>query len=155
WLSSRQRPLDLRQSEIITKGLITALSSAGPGEALILQWVLGPVRRPRAVGSKALGDPGPTPSMWLVDLSKGPNELDSEARSALSSKQGLPGWRATLHVGVKAQGTPRQLQLLGRLASAIRVAQAPGVQIGFRSANPGTFTRANEARLPFWRPLVI
>jgi len=155
WLSSREQPLDMKQSEAIARGLLTALASAGPDEQLVLQWVLGPVRRPAAVGTKVRGQLGPTPGKWLTDLVNGPGELDGEARTALSHKQGLPGWRATLHIGVNAKGTPRQFQLLGRLASAVRVAQGPGVQAGFKSADPNVFTRANQGQLPFRRPLAI
>jgi len=155
WMSSRERPLELKQSEIVSHGIITALSSAEEHEQLVMQWVLGPVRRPTAVGSKARGQLGPAPGKLLVDLMSGPGELDGEARSALSHKQGLPGWRAAAHLGARANGTPRQRELLGRLASAVRVAQGPGVQVGFRSANTAVFAKAEDGRLPFWRPLAI
>ncbi len=155
WLSSRERPLDLRQSEPIARALLTALASAAAGEVLTMQWVLGPVRRPIAVGSKVRGEVGPSAGKWLVDLMYGVGELDGEARTALGHKQGLPGWRAALHLGVSANGTARQRQLLGRLAAAVRVAHGPGVQAGFRAANPAVFDRVDRGQLPFRRPLAI
>jgi hypothetical protein len=155
WLSSRERPLELKQSEPIARALLTALASAGSDEQLVMQWVLGPVRRPVAVGSQVRGELGPSPGKLLLDLANGPGELDGEARTALSRKQGLPGWRATFHLGVKANGTPRQRQLLGRLAGAVRVAHGPGVQAGFRPTSPLVFAKANEGRVPFRRPLAI
>ncbi len=155
WLSSRERPLELRQSEPIARAVLTALASAGPDEQLVMQWVLGPVRRPIAVGNKVRGQLGPSPGKWLVDLANGPGELDGESRSALSNKQGLPGWRGTLHLGVTANGTPRQRQLLGRLSSAVRMAHGPGVQAGFRPASPVVFAKASAGQVPFRRPLAI
>ncbi len=152
WLSSRTRPLDLRQSESIARGLLTALASAGTHEHLAMQWVLGPVRRPVAVGSHVPGQVGPGLGKTLLDLLNGPGDLDGEARTALAQKHGLPGWRATLHLGVTADGARRQLQLLGRLAAAVRVAQAPGVQAGFTAARPAALA---VDRLPFRRPLAV
>jgi Type IV secretion-system coupling protein DNA-binding domain len=152
WLSSRTRPLDLKHSDAVARGVITALASAQADERLVMQWVLGPVRRPIAVGARVQGVVGPGAAKWLMDLARGPADLDTEARSALTNKQGLPGWRATLHLGVKANGNRRQLQLLGRLAAAVRVAQGPGVQVGFNPARNLVF--ANDG-LPFRRPLLI
>ncbi len=152
WLSNRSRPLNLRESEPIARGLLTALASAEADELVAMQWLLGPVRRPMAVGTKVRGEVGPSPGKWLADLLNGPGELDGEARTALSHKHGLPGWRATLHLGVNASGTARQVQLLGRLAAAVRTSQGPGVQVGFHGSSPSAF---RSGRLPFRRPLVV
>jgi hypothetical protein len=152
WFSNSMRPLELKESEAIARGTLTALASAGSDEQLVLQWVLGPVRRPLAVGSRVPGTVGPGAGKVLADLLNGPAELDGEARTALSHKQGLPGWRAIVHLGVRAEGRRRQLQLLGRLAAAIRVAQGSGVQVGFRSARPVVL---DTNRVPFRRPLLV
>jgi hypothetical protein len=77
--------------------------------------------------------------------------LDNEARTALRDKQGVPGWRADLVIGVQAHGRPRQLQLLGRLAGAYRMAQASGVEIGFRP----TSVRRFGGRIPIYWPLAV
>jgi hypothetical protein len=152
WFSNSMRPLELKESEPIARGVLTALASAGSDEQLVLHWVLGPVRRPLAVGSHVPGTVGPGAGKVLADLLNGPGELDGEARTALSHKQGLSGWRATLHVGVRAEGSRRQLQLLGRLAAAVRVSQGPGVQVGFRGARPSAL---DHTRVPFRRPLLV
>lgn len=152
WLSTRQRPLELKQSEIIARGMLTALASADVDELLVMEWVLGPVRRPHAVGSRVPGGFGPGAGRWLVDIATGPPDLDTDGRKALLHKQGLPGWVATLHLGVRANGRRRQLQLLGRVAAAARVAQGPGVQIGF---NPARTSAVTGDRLPLRRPLLI
>lgn len=155
WLSSRERPLELKQSEIIARGLLTALASTEVDELLVMQWILGPVRRPIAVGSHVRGELGPHPAKLLAEIIGGPSELDGEARSALAHKQGAPGWRASLVLGVRANGPRRQLQLLGRLASAVRMAQGPGVQLGFSSAKPSNLTAVAEGQLPLRRALAI
>lgn len=163
WLSSRQRPLETRHPDVLARGLLTALGSAGDDELLVARWVLGPVHRPRALNAhnqlrRALGVPADS----LHDVaatghrrgtrhSNSP-ELDGEARRAWSQKQGRSGWRAALHLGVRARGTRRQRQLLGRLAAGFRTAQAAGAHIGFRVALTPTLS---NHRLPLRRPLLV
>lgn len=148
WLSSRQRPLDVRQPEAISRAILTALASVEAGELMALQWHLGPTRAPRVVGSSVRRDVGAT-SVGQLLLAPGvaPGGLDSEDRRLLRSKQALPGWKALLRIGVSAKGVRRQHQLLGRLTAAIRMAQAPGVQLGFR---PSSASKLADTALP-WR----
>src|SRR5262249_7532403 len=90
---------------------------------------------------------------WITDALAGPAGTDDPAaRAALLDKQGRPGWRAVLHIGVAATGRRRQRQLLGAVAGAVRVAQAPGVSLGFR---PGTRPALTARRLPGLRSLLI
>jgi hypothetical protein len=53
WMSTRRRPLQTTEPESLARSLITALSGVHGTEALALTWVLGPVRRPIAVPSRA------------------------------------------------------------------------------------------------------
>jgi DNA helicase HerA-like ATPase len=77
-----------------------------------------------------------------------PGKLDTQSRSLLRSKRSLPGWKASVRVGVRAKGRARQLQLFGRLAAAIRMAQAPGSQLRLVKTDP---RQVGEAQLPlFW-----
>jgi hypothetical protein len=137
WQSTPSRSLSTDDPDIISNGLLTALDAVDHGELLLMRWLLGPVRRPQAVGTQVAGSHGGgiaaavAKAPFLV-----PSDLDSEARRALRIKNSLPAWRAVLHLGVQAQGTHRQRQLLGQLASAVRVAQGPGVQVGFDGIRP-------------------
>lgn len=156
WASTRKRCLDTKHADAVACALITALASADEDELLVLSWVLGPVRRASSPGAgtarRLRCDLGPVIDDWVVDLMVGPDDDNPEAKAALALKQGSPGWRAALHLGVAASGRRRQRQLLGSLASAARMADGAGVQLGFR---PGCRSRAGEVRVPAWRPLLV
>lgn len=155
WLSSRKRPLDTSQPEALARGLLAALASADDDELLVMRWVLGPVHRPIAVPRvprrRGQGDDlGIGLPEWALELAGPKRGDDPEARTALADKQGQPGWKAALHLGVAARGRRRQRQLLGQVAGAVRAAQGAGVQAGFRPA-----ARSILDRIPVWRPLLV
>ncbi len=145
-LSTGRRSLQTASPEATTAALITALASVDTGEALYLRWTLGPVRRPQAVidGQRTSRTEG------LLGLAQAPLlppvELEGEARRALSQKQAVPGWRASLLLGVETKGGRRQRQLLGRVSAALRMAQAPSVQLLFRSTNPANLAAHRLSR---------
>jgi hypothetical protein len=150
WQSSKTRSLNTDQPEVIAHAVLAALSAVEGKESLILQWFLGPVRRPAAVANKTTGSfSGNIFAVLGKAALHAPEDLDSDAIRALRSKDGLPGWKGVLVIGVAAKSLARERQLLGGLASAIRVAQGPGVQMGFDGMNPNVL---NERRLPWrWR----
>jgi hypothetical protein len=153
WISTRQRPLDTRHPIVVARGLLTALARAEHDETLVMRWALGPVRRPASTRRRAgFDDYGLGLPDWAREALNGPNTVDDpEARTALAQKQGRPGWRAAFHLGARATGRRRQRQLLGALAGAARVAQAPGAQIGFKPSTRPAFRTA----LPRRRPLLV
>lgn len=153
WLSTQRRPLSTARAEATARGLLTALSAAAEHETVALRWVLGSVRRPRVphIGHR-VDDHGLGLPEWLADALAGNGVNDPAARSALAEKVGQPGWRAALHIGVQARGRRRQRQLLRAIAGAVRVAQAPGAQIGFR---PTARAALVAHRLPAGRPLLV
>ena len=150
WQSSKNRSLNTDQAEVIAHGMLTALASVVRDETLALQWLLGPVRRPSAVANKTTGTyQGNLLAALGKAALKAPEDLDSDAVHALRVKQALPGWKAVLRIGVSAQTAARERQLLGGLASAVRVAQGPGVQLGFDGIRPSLI---NRRRRPLrWR----
>jgi hypothetical protein len=150
WQSNRQRSLDTDHAEIVAHSLLTALTYLERGEAGAIQWTLGPVVRPRSVANQTTASFSGNPLAILGKAAlAGPGDLDSDAVRALRMKSALPGWEAVLRIGVTARTLARQRQLLGGLASAARLAQGPGVQVGFDGINPRLL---NERRTPLrWR----
>lgn len=148
WQSSPARSLSTDQPNVVAQAVLTAMAVLEDGESMVVQWLLGPVRRPKAVGTEVSGTHGPS---FLASLAKAPfltpADLDSEARGALRTKLALPGWRAVLRIGVYATGIARQRQLLSGLAAPFRLAQGPGVQLGFGSITPSI---VRDRRQP-WR----
>lgn len=136
WASTPRRSLATNQAEAEAHGLLAALSSVHGDEVLSLQWLLGPVRRPQAVGTRMAGShrnllEGVAMGAWVA-----PAELDIEARRALRLKQSLPGWRSVLQIGVRAGSVARERQLLGQMSAAVRTAQSQGVELGFNGLRP-------------------
>lgn len=151
-LSTGRRSLQTATPEATAAALLTVLASVDPSEALCLRWTLGPVRRPQAVTDGQRFSPAEG-FLGLVQASLlAPVQLEGEARRALSQKQAAPGWRASLLLGVQAKSGRRQRQLLGRVSAALRMAQAPSVQLLFRATNPA---KLNEHRLPRRWPIAI
>lgn len=113
-MSSRRRPLRTDRPEDVARALLTVLAQAGAKERLVLQWVLGPHLRPMVVPNKVAGHLGDTWTQALLAAPCAtPMPLDSEARSALRTKQGEAGWRAIGRIAVKAASEQRQRQLIG------------------------------------------
>lgn len=152
WLSTRRRPLAIDRRDAVAAGLLAALGSAEGDEALVLQWLLGPVRRPLAVPTKMAGDASASAWRLITAPFVAPGELDNQARRALLTKQGLPGWRAVGRLAVRAAGIKRQRQLLGRVSAALRTAQASGVALGVR---PTRTNPVEQAAVPLFWPLAL
>lgn len=130
WMSTRRRPLRGATPEATAAGLLAALSAVRDDEVIGLAWTLGPVRHPIAVPTKAAVGHGEVFGGVVSELLWPGRQLDTDARTALVQKQGEAGWRAAGRLLVKAQGVPRQLQLLQGLAGALRAVQKAGAEIG-------------------------
>ncbi len=152
-LSSRRRPLTTDHPEALARALLTALAQVGRHEHLVLQWVLGPRLSARVVPSHV---PGQHAQSWTLSLLAAPwaapSPLDSEARTALRTKQGEPGWQAIGRLAVRASGVARQRQLLGQVLGSLRSAEAPGVRLVVRRERPA---RVAHAALPWRWSLVL
>lgn len=83
-------------------------------------------------------------------MSSGTTELDSEQRKALQAKIGEAGFRAIGRIGIA--GTNEASLKTSRMLTALRQAEAPGVQIDLIRAKPGRIASASPDRK--W-PLVI
>lgn len=147
-LSTRHRPLRTDQPEAAAREVLGALTQVRSGESLVLQLVLGPRRIPLAV-------PNHSPSSvvmpwWQVAWLGNGGRVDGEKRSALRSKVADHGFAATIRLGVTAGSPDRRRSLLSGLYAALRVSQAPGVQLGL---SPEAAGKANAAARPWRWPL--
>lgn len=149
WLSTKRRPLRLSDPQIVSGGILAALTGLASGEDVALTWVIGPVRRPLAVANKQVVDRSQSLASTFAGIFAGARTLDSDSRTALLRKQGEPGWRAAGQIAVRAATGERRRHLLGRVGGALRVSQGPGVQLG---AHHAWFTGSS---LPLRRPLAL
>lgn len=150
-LTTKRRALRTDEIASVSSALLTALSDLGRGELLSLQWVLGRQLRPIAVPNKLDTVPGDS---WLKELALAPFgkriPVDSEVRSALSTKQSEPGWHAAGRIGVHAEPASRQRQLIRQVLGALRSTESPGLAYWVRSLRPSA---VRDARVPWRMPL--
>lgn len=150
-MSTARRPVGSDDLERISHSLLTALAATHRRETLVLQWALVRHLHPAFVPN----DVAPHPERWGEALARAPfgapKNLDSDARTALRTKRGEPGWRAVGRIGVSAPSDARERYLVRQLLDALRSAEAPGVRISGRTCRAGA---VNDAQVPrFHRPL--
>ncbi len=143
-LSTRHRPLRFDQPESVARGVLGALLQAGENEVLTLQLILGPRRIPLAVPNKS---PSSVVMPWYqVAWSGTGGQVDGEKRSALRAKVSDHGFAATIRLGVHAATPNRRRELLLELFNALRLSEAPGVNLGLT----GDSARKASAAAPPW-----
>jgi hypothetical protein len=146
--TTRHRPLRLQDPESVTRALFAAGLRPQADEVLVLQVLLGPRRIPLAV-------PNSSPSSvvqpwWSVLWMGNGGQLDGEKRAALRTKVSDHGFACTIRLGVRAADRSRARALILGLLAAIRVAEAPGLQLRLRR-EPAK--RLNAASAPLRWPL--
>lgn len=147
-ISTRHRPLRLGEPERLARGVLGALIQVRNNESLAIQLILGPRRVPLAV-------PNNSPSSvvmpwWQVAWLGSGGQVDGEKRAALRNKVADHGFAATVRLGVSAASPKRRRELLLGLFNALRLGEAPGVQLGL---NHETAPRMNSASAPWRWPL--
>lgn len=150
-LSTRRRPLRTDDLAGVSRALLTALAQVQRDECVALQWVLGRSLTPRPVPNSVNGL---AHESWLGALLLAPfappPPLDSDARTALRSKQAEPGWCLTGRVAVAATSSARERQLIRQVGGALSASAAPGVTWQLTRTRPQD---AREARRPWRTPL--
>jgi hypothetical protein len=128
-LSSTQRPLRTDDLASGSRALLTALAHTGRGERATIQWLLGRSVAPAVVPNHLADGSGASwLSSFLLAPFSAPRALDAEARQALRTKHGAPGWWAVGRVAVQAASAGRERQLIQQVLGALRSSAAPGVQ---------------------------
>lgn len=138
WSSSARRPLADRPADV-GRGLLVAMQPGlARSESISLHWLLGPVRRPRPVGSRPQAMLSESwPRALATAAVTPPGELDADARRALRNKLELPGWRLVGYISVSADSRSRAQQLAAPVLAALRTAEGPGSHLGVRRALTG------------------
>lgn len=121
-------PLSMEAPEAVSRAMLAALAvPLNAGEALVVQVVLGPRILPSVLPAPAAF---PDPSLPLTHrLLVGTRPAGAELRGRLRNRVELPGFMATIRVGVTATSRQRRIGLLLGVLSGLTVAQGPGTRI--------------------------
>lgn len=133
-LSSHHRCLATDSPELLASGVLSALQCTGPGERMLLQWLIGPwlIRRVVPPASRSSSDSG------LLDFRQ--LALDSEQTKALRDKTSESILGVVGRIAVTASVPHRRAVLRQQLIGALQLVRAPGVGIE-RRLLPGFVTR--------------
>jgi hypothetical protein len=141
-----QRSLRVDDLEQMARAIVTSLSTAGKGQTIVFQWMLGPRLAPMKVPEKGVSAPATSWRETLNQAMAGTRELDAEARRAMREKVGDLGFRAVCRIGVATNGTSKPESLAVRILGALRTAEAPGVRLDLRRERPEKITGALPLR---------
>jgi hypothetical protein len=121
-------PLSMEAPEAVSRAVLAALAvPLNAGETLVIQVVLGPRILPSVLPAPA---EFPDPSLPLTHrLLVGTRPAGAELRGRLRNRVELPGFMATIRVGVTATSRQRRIGLLLGVLSGLTVAQGPGTRI--------------------------
>lgn len=147
-LSTRHRALGSDSPELTVQQLLGALTATVGSERLVLQLVLGPRRIPLAVSNQS---PSSVVQPWYAIAWNGNGgTIDPEKRTALRDKVGGHGFAATVRIGASASSPDRRQALILGVHSAIRTAEAPGLQARLVH---DSVSRLNTPTVPWRWPL--
>jgi hypothetical protein len=129
--SSTSRVLNTSEPERAAACLLRSLIPESSRERVLLQVVLGPVRRPLVTPAAI----APVPTLRSF-LSGAAPAAAPDARRAYGDKHGEAGWRAVVYVAAEAETTSRGRFLVGRVGAALRTLEAPGVRLRLHTVPP-------------------
>ena len=149
-LSDHTRRLATDRAEAISTALLASLQPLGDDEHVIIQWSAsptGPVTvspRTRSAGARGV----------LEALNGKTVEPDAESVKAARDKGQHPLFAVTGRIGIVADSSRRAGSLLGRVLSALHVANAPSVHLHRRLllSSDVVVRRLYERRLPLGHP---
>lgn len=123
-LRCSKRATNVAIADELSTALLLAISNIGVGEAVVMQWLVGPwvARSPVRSGSSTGQDLG-----WPWRLLDPPSERDQEAAGALKAKQQEHVFGTLGRIAVQAASTGRAQQLIQQVHSAMQLSRAPGV----------------------------
>ena len=128
-LSTPHRPLVTREPIGVTRAILAAVTAAGKGEAVVLQWVLGPTQGPRPVSATTQSG---AVEAWWQPLFGGSRPLEADRRKALQEKRADHAFACVGRLGVTAASEARATSLALGLLGGLRLAETPGVRVQLR-----------------------
>jgi hypothetical protein len=144
-VSTTQRPLCTDDAESVSRSILSSLSSTGPGESVMLQWLIGPRLRPSSARRNQM-KPAESWGDVLRAAAVGQPVLDHDERKELNLKQGEPGFRTVGRIAVTAKTPASEQTLVLRLVAALRMAEGSGVRIGIEKEKVGAVAQASFPR---------
>ncbi len=149
-LSTANRPLQTTQPETVARALLAAITSAGKGEAVVVQWLLGRAHPPRPVAPQL---PASSLDPWWRPLVGGTEgKLDSERRRALEVKRADHAFASISRIAVRTRSREGARSLAVSVLAGLRVAETPGLSVRLVREQP---VRFDEAWLPWRWPYVL
>lgn len=146
-LRPRGVPLRTDAAGDITRALLSAASvPQRPGEAVVVQIVLGPRRSPRLLPPNAL-EPGTT---FLQVLTRREREATPETRRRLQERLSQPGFLTAVRIGAASPDQARRHRFIMNTLGALSTARSPGVRIDIRRQRA---RHLNDTHLPWRWPL--
>jgi hypothetical protein len=140
-LTTLTRPLAHDRAERSSAALLASLSPLGPGETVVLQWLLvGAPQRTPATARQA------TAELLATLLGEQGAAKDAEAVQAARRKQAEPMLAAVLRLGVAAPIRARTVSVFGWVWGCLRGLNAPGVAV-VRRRLPERLVAGRMARL--------
>jgi len=150
-LTHLARPLAHDRAERASAALLAALSPLGPGETVMLQWLMVGAAMPAVATARSLS------AEVLAGLVGGDAASDAETVAAARRKHAEPLLQAVVRLGVAAPERARRYALFGQVWGTLRGLNAPGVQL-VRRQLPEKVVAGRMARLALpltaW-PMVI
>lgn len=142
--------LRLNTSEAATRSILSALASAGEGEELVLQLVLG--RRLPPIFDEL--PPRRYTSLPAL-LSGNPQPVDPGERNQHRTKRATHGFKAALRLGAHSPAEDRTRGLLRALLGALRTLEAQGLQLVAKQAPPSALGSVAPPEGLFARPMTM
>lgn len=154
-VESAFRPLRLDIAEETAAGLLDAMSHLGSGEAVVVQWLVGPPL-PRPVVPSGGSSPAPRTIWNLPDW--GRPSFDSEGARQLRKKQTEPLLGLVGRVAVGAGEPRRRRQLIQTVVGAWQLVREPGAGLATRGlvakrSVPGRLVRLQAPKVGW--PVVL
>jgi Type IV secretion-system coupling protein DNA-binding domain/TraM recognition site of TraD and TraG len=136
-LTNRHRPLRTDDPEQVARAVLAAVTAAGTGERMVLQWLLGRTQAPRPVTAT---EPVLDEKWWRV-LATGTAPLDADRRRALEAKRSDHAFACVGRVAIQAATPARTRALAVGVLAALRTAEAPGIGIKLINESNDKFNR--------------
>lgn len=148
-VTSRHRPLQIRNPEQITRAVLAAVTATGKDEQIVLHWLLGRSRAPRRVSS---AEPSSIDAGWWPRVIAGERKLDPEQRRALETKRSEHAFACVGRVAIRAATPARTRALAIGVLAGLRTAEAPASGLKLIKEPSHKF---NEVGIPWRWPYVL